>query len=51
MLTPDKITAGVQQQEIARAIGVLRLTGRETDLAGHRRMLIAERPGRAHTDQ
>ena len=40
--TADDLLAGVEEEEVARAVGVLGLAGLEADLAHHRGLLIAE---------
>src|SRR6476469_2711206 len=44
-LAADEFLPGVQQQEVAGAVGVLGLAGREADLADHGGLLVAEVAG------
>jgi len=46
VLGDDRLGAGVQQHEIAGAVGVLAGAGLEADLAEGGRVLVAEHPGR-----
>jgi hypothetical protein len=46
--TADDLGAGVEQHEVAGAVGVLGLAGREADLADGRRLLVAEDAGDRH---
>ena len=47
-LRPDQLGAGVEQHEVAGAVGVLRLAGREADLPDGGRLLVAEVAGQRH---
>ncbi len=44
----DDVLAGVEDHEVAGAVGVLALAGAETHLPHGRRLLVAERPGQRH---
>ena len=44
----DQLLAGVEQQEVAGAVGVLGLAGLEADLADRGRLLVAEDAGDRH---
>ena len=48
LLRADQLRAGVEQQEVAGAVGVLGLAGREADLADRGRLLVAEGAGERH---
>ena len=48
VLAAHQLLAGVQQQEVAGAVGVLGLAGREADLADGGGLLVAEVAGERH---
>ena len=48
VLAADELVAGVEQHEVAGAVGVLGLAGREADLADRGRLLVAEVAGERH---
>src|ERR1700733_6940028 len=51
VLAADDLLAGVEQHEVAGAVGVLRLARREADLADRGRLLVAEVAGERHAGQ